>query len=146
MNWSFGLKKMWSYYHNWIQLQSMNSNVLLPLYRHNPHRREASHKALTLRSRWGLFLRKRMTSNSPGIPSRGKVKLLWKGTTLKSLCDKHAQAYFSGFDLLATVDLNERLFNTWLMKQLPSWYCGCSGVKLYRLCALMQIKYTVHAG
>lgn len=54
-----------------------------------------------------------MTSNSPGIPSRGNVKLLWKGTALKSLCDTHAQAYFSGFDLSVMVGLNEQLFNTW---------------------------------
>lgn len=33
-----------------------------------------------------------MTSNSPRLPSRGKLKLLWKGTDLKSLCDKQALA------------------------------------------------------
>lgn len=52
-----------------------------------------------------------MTSDSPGVAGGGKVKLLWKGTALKSLCDKHAQAYFSGFDLLVTAGLNEWLFN-----------------------------------
>lgn len=80
--------------------------VLLQLYHRNPHCVEGglrsarllillfAHKALTLRNRPVLFLRKRMTSNSPRLPSGGKLKLLWKGTDLKSLCDKHALAYF----------------------------------------------------
>lgn len=55
-----------------------------------------------------------MTSNTPGVPSGGKVKLLWKGTALNSLCDKPAQAYFSSFDLLVTAGLNEWPFNIWL--------------------------------
>lgn len=71
----------------------------------------SAHKDLTLRSGRVLFLRKRMTSNSPQAPSGGKLKRLWKGTDLKSLRDKHGRAYFLVFiHVVVTTGLHEGLY------------------------------------
>lgn len=90
--------------------------------------KSVAHKPLTLWSRWVLFLRTRMTSNSPQVPSGGKLKLLWKGTDLKSPSDKHAQAYFMVLIyLLVTEGLSEGLYVDWVdwWNSSPSWYCSC---------------------
>lgn len=86
-----------------------------------------AHKALTLRNRRVLFLRKRMTSNSPRLPGGGKLKLLWKGTDLKSLSDKHARAYFLVLIyLLVTVGLYEGyiVWVDWPNTALRVLYCS----------------------
>lgn len=81
-----------------------------------------------------------MTSNTPGVPSGGKVKLLWKGTALNSLCDKPAQAYWSqqvSMSDHSIFDLTDETISLLILQQLWSQ-------TFQRFCVFMQIKYIIY--
>lgn len=124
----------------WIHPHNINNNVcycsfitIIPIVeRGSPLSAVADFtvypQSFNSQKRAGLFLRRRMTSNSPQVPSGGKLKLLWKGTVLKRLSDKHAQAYFWFWSIYWPQWVSMRdwtLFES--TDQTPSRYCSSAG-------------------
>lgn len=88
-----------------------------------------------------IFLSERMTSNSPPLPSGGKIKRLWKGPDLKSLCDKHSPAYSPVLvRVLVTVGHYEG-FCAWL--EDAGYYRRYSSHLIHGLAEILLYNYTV---